>query len=207
MPTIKLLQTLRLARKKKYSQFMFNTLEGDILLYEFLSYLLDGKKKFLQSFAEFKKCKILMNQDRQVAGMNQDVVIRSVIHHFSAWEYLSHITHELVFTYILTDKIDLELFQKLYNDFEYLCYSQVIPFRVICPLHNFRIDDVKLKEIKLQPRLSIRELTLREKIRLGNMFISDIPRPYDNINNVIEFKFDIKEDKPQSDLCHAAIYE
>jgi hypothetical protein len=194
MPTIKLLRILRLARKKKYAQFMYITFEDDILLKEFVRYLLDGKKKLLESLAEFKKCKNLMNQDGQIASMNEDVIIRSVIHHFSAWEFLSQITHELVFNYILTNKIDLELFRKLYNDFENLCYNNLIPFSVICPLHNFRIDEVKLKNIKLLQCLSIRELTLRERIQLGNMFISDVPRPYDNIKYVIEVKFNVRKD-------------
>jgi hypothetical protein len=72
----------------------------------------------------------------------------------------------LLYNYVITKNIDFSLLSVLFNDYERFFYEQNIDIITLSALKGFTSYDSSLDSIQLSDNLSIRKMSLDEKISI-----------------------------------------
>jgi hypothetical protein len=185
------------------AQIVDHNIKEDISLYNIIDFAIDGIYEGVKDSEEYKHCIQVMDSDATIKPhTNRGIVILHVHQNLTHWKYISHFLKSMVFHYFDNNyMIDVDAFNKYYNDLESFFYQDQLELVDITPLHHFKYLSLVNKmlvptpvSIILSQVLRIVPVTRENKIRLWNRFpISRIDKSLDGIEYIFEYNF--KSDK------------
>jgi hypothetical protein len=111
--------------------------------------------------SEYIQCEEVMGKDAIISKQIGVIIGTSRLQAFmDTSKYLFYVLKKLLHEFLLYDKFNEDLFNKLYCDLEAFFYDDFVPVRDITPLFNFRTD---IDTIQLGKGLTIRKITNDEK--------------------------------------------
>ncbi len=164
-------------------------LEDRMFVYQYTKILVDSNKKALEDIDEFKECLSTINNDQIIAEKLRDkqIVVLGVIYRLSPGLFFMHILTRCLYSYVITKSMDLSLLYELYNDFERFLFEQTITVMTLSAIKGFTSYDSGLDLIQLSDNISIRRLSLDEKIAIYQRGVPSQMLP-PRANWVIEYK-------------------
>jgi len=178
------------ARKMtRYKEEEEEIVEDRMFVYHYIKLLVDSNKRALENTEEFKACLSVINNDQIIAERlkNKHIVVLGVIYRLSPGLFFLHILTRCLYSYVLSKSMDLSLLNELYNDVERFLFEQTITIITLSSLKGFTSYDSGLDLIQLSDNLSIRRLSLDEKIAIYQKGVpSQMLSP--RANWVIEYK-------------------
>jgi len=158
-------------------------LESNVLLYQL--------EKQLETIPEHRTTLEMMNKDQTVSKhLDKLVGTAGMAVRVEATQFLTHMIKRLCKSYKQSDTFDVELFNKLYQDFESFFYSDEIQLAYIVPISSFKSASLP---IILEGNFTIRAIKDSEKEHIENDRYGLGMFEHHNTNHVIEYRFSEKK--------------
>jgi hypothetical protein len=122
------------------AQIVDHNIKEDISLYNIIDFAIDGIYEGVKDSEEYKHCIQVMDSDATIKPhTNRGIVILHVHQNLTHWKYISHFLKSMVFHYFDNNyMIDVDAFNKYYNDLESFFYQDQLELVDITPLHHFK---------------------------------------------------------------------
>ena len=122
------------------AQIFEHNIKEDISLYNIIDFTIDGLYEEVKDLDEYKVCIQVMDSDPTIKPHTErGIIILHVHQNLTHWKYISHFLKSMVFHYFDNNyMIDLDAFNKYYNDLEAFFYQDQLELVDVTPLHYFK---------------------------------------------------------------------
>lgn len=162
-----------------------------IFIKKYVKQLICGLDQSLKK--EFDECICLIENNQKINDQltHGAIIVGPAVNEVNPKTLLMYTVEIMITNYVLTGKIDDSKLCLLYRDMMDFFYNDHIEIITFTPLHGFKSNTLEL--IQLTENISIRKISLEEKMNLYSKNISNEVFPYET-KWVIEHKTSVSKD-------------